>query len=110
MAQTQAADNKSINLEVQDIAKGMYLNLPDSAFDKIKRKRAAAMEKKRLFKEKGDYVYGTLKSNGKEIKVKARLKGDHPDHFDTNEWSFRIVAENGTILNHRKIVKKVAKT
>ena len=103
MAQTQAADNKSINLEVQDIAKGMYLNLPDSAFDKIKRKRAAAMEKKRLFKQKGDYVYGTLKSNGKEIKLKARLKGDHPDHFDTNDWSFRIVAENGTILNHRKI-------
>ena len=72
-------------------------------FNKIKIKREAALKKNLLVKSKSDYVSGYVLSNGKKIKVKARLKGDHVDHFEGNRWSFRIVTEKGKILNHKKI-------
>tara|TARA_B100001287_G_scaffold104427_1_gene87756 strand:+ start:5246 stop:6403 length:1158 start_codon:yes stop_codon:yes gene_type:complete len=81
----------------------MVLSLDESAFQKIKQKRLHALEKKLLVKNKSDYVFGTLKHNNKEIKVKARLKGDHIDHLEGNRWSFRIIALEDYILNHKKI-------
>ncbi len=56
-----------------------------------------------LIKAKDDYVFGYVVSNGKKVKVKARLKGDHLDHLEGDRWSFRIVAQNGKILNHKKM-------
>ena len=91
------------NINVTDLATGMYLNIADSSFNKIKAKREAAIERNRLFKSKDDYVYGTLTSNNKTIEVKARLKGDHVDHLKGERWSFRILSKDGTILNHAKI-------
>ena len=85
----------------EDLKFELFLN--DSAFSKIKQKRLEALEKKLLIKNKSDYVLGTLKHNNKEIKVKARLKGDHIDHLEGNRWSFRIIAEDDYILNHKKI-------
>lgn len=90
-------------LTQQDVVTGMNLVLADSAFSKIKAKREAALAEGALIKAADDYVRGTLECNGKSIDVKARLKGDHTDHLKGNRWSFRIVAKEGSILNHRKI-------
>jgi len=91
------------NIEKADLLKGMNLIIPDSSFTKIKIKRKEALKKNLLIKSKDDYVNGYVESNGKKIAVKARLKGDHPDHFETNRWSFRIISSDGSILNHKKI-------
>jgi spore coat protein CotH len=92
-----------VNIEHADLISGMNLYIPDSSFNKIKEKREAALKKNLLVKSKSDYVSGYVLSNGKKIKVKARLKGDHVDHFEGDRWSFRIVTEKGKILNHKKI-------
>ncbi len=90
----------SNNIKREDLLKGMTLTLSDKAFTKIKTKREEALKRKLLIKSKTDYVNGTLECNDKKLKVKARLKGDHVDHFETNRWSFRIIADEGEILNH----------
>ena len=81
----------------------MVLSLEKSDFKKIKQKRLEAIEKNLLVKNKNDYVFGTLKHDNEEIKVKARLKGDHIDHLEGNRWSFRIIALEDYIFNHKKI-------
>ncbi len=98
-----SCSTNDLHIDREDLLQGMNLNLSDSAFNKIKIKRNEALQKELLVKSKEDYVFGTINSNGKVIKVKARLKGDHPDHFEVNRWSFRIIAKNGKILNHEKI-------
>ncbi len=91
------------NLTKIDLEQGLFLTLPDSSFLKIKDKRKQALKSKLLVKSKADYVEGILSCNGKKLHVKVRLKGDLTDHFRGNRWSFRVIAENGTILNHKKV-------
>tara|TARA_B100001287_G_scaffold46061_3_gene35157 strand:- start:20041 stop:21156 length:1116 start_codon:yes stop_codon:yes gene_type:complete len=81
----------------------LRLVISEADFEKVKQKRIEALNKKLLIKSKDDYVSGSLQVNGEIIKVKTRLKGDHPDHFEGNRWSFRIVGENEKIFNHKKI-------
>ena len=91
------------NLEATDLETGMNLVLSEAAFQKIKNKRDSALKLGMLFKSDTDYVAGVVRSNGKEVPVKARLKGDYTDHLLGSRWSFRIVAKGGRILHHRKI-------
>tara|TARA_Y100001934_G_scaffold282815_1_gene398565 strand:- start:3431 stop:4651 length:1221 start_codon:yes stop_codon:yes gene_type:complete len=84
---------------------GLHLSLPDSSFERIKEKRNEALVKEILFKSKSDYVDGKLYCNDKEIKVKARLKGDNIDHLKGSFWSFRIKCNEKKkyIIGHNKI-------
>ena len=98
-----SCNTNDLHIERDDLLQGMNLILSDSAFNKIKSKRKTALKEKLLVKAKKDYVLGTIESGKKRIEVKARLKGDHPDHFEGNRWSFRIIAQNGKLLNHEKV-------
>lgn len=91
------------NITKSDLKSGLNLELDDSAFNKIVEKRNNALEENLLIKTKADYVTGTINSNGKKIKVKTRLKGDHVDHFEGNRWSFRVITVDGKLLNHQKV-------
>lgn len=41
-----------------------------------------------------EMVPATLVSDGEKIKVKIRLKGDSPDHWSTDKWSYRVKVMN----------------
>ena len=92
-----ACNNNKANIS------SLRLVISEADFEKVKQKRIEALNKNLLIKSKDDYVSGSLEVNGEIIKVKTRLKGDHPDHFEGNRWSFRIVGENEKIFNHKKI-------
>jgi hypothetical protein len=91
---------------------GLHLSIPDTSFEKIKQKRNEALDKEILFKSKSDYVAGKLICNGKDIKVRARLKGDNVDHLKGGFWSFRIKCDEKKkhIIGHNKISIQGVKT
>ncbi|MDG1517841.1 MAG: hypothetical protein P8Q42_07400, partial [Flavobacteriales bacterium] len=101
------------DFSIENIVKhGFKLVLNDTAFNLVKNKRDEALEKEFLFKSKTDYVEGKIVCNGKELKVKARLKGDHTDHLKGQFWSFRIKSQekNKKIIGHNKISIQGVKT
>ena len=88
----------------------MNLVIPDSSIKKINQIRKKAINYGLLLRTKDDYSICSLECNNKVISVKARLKGDHADHFKTDRWSYRIIALDFKILNHSKISVQGVKT
>lgn len=68
----------------------LYLKIKPENFEKIKAKRAAALKKGNLVSSGEDYVGAKATFNGESRKVKLRLKGDLPDHWQGARWSYRI--------------------
>ncbi|MFC1855404.1 right-handed parallel beta-helix repeat-containing protein [Thermodesulfobacteriota bacterium] len=67
------------------------INIKFTALQKINKKRDEALKKGLLFSSKDDYVNASLNYQGRKIKVKLRLKGDHVDHLvHPKKWSFRV--------------------
>ncbi|NQT22280.1 MAG: CotH kinase family protein [Candidatus Omnitrophica bacterium] len=52
----------------------------------------------KLVADESDFVPAEIRYNGKSIKVRLRLKGDHTDHFEGNKWSFRIKTRGNETL------------
>ncbi|MBL6932445.1 MAG: CotH kinase family protein [Rhodospirillales bacterium] len=59
-------------------------------YEKIRKQRDAALAKGFLNTTGDDFVPARIRYQGRDIRVKLRLKGDLPDHFQTDRWSFRI--------------------
>lgn len=59
------------------------------------RKRDAARETGLLFPTDDDLVPATLGVDGREVPVRIRLKGDQPDHWIGEKWSFRVNVRKG---------------
>jgi len=53
-------------------------------------KRDIALERGLLIQEDGDFVPATIRIGQRQVPVKLRLKGDLPDHYNTDKWSMRI--------------------
>ncbi|MDH3324814.1 MAG: CotH kinase family protein, partial [Candidatus Peregrinibacteria bacterium] len=63
--------------------------ISSKSFKEIQKTREDALENR--FLSNKDYVKATLNHDGREIKVKLRLKGDRMDHLEhPKKWSFRI--------------------
>lgn len=59
--------------------------------EKIRAKRAEALAQDILVTSDDDWVPGTVRVDGRTVRVKLRLKGDWIDHLDhRTKWSFRI--------------------
>jgi hypothetical protein len=56
---------------------------------RLQEKRLEALEKGLLETGDDDYVSGFIRTNGKRVKVRMRLKGDRLDHLSGDKWSFR---------------------
>jgi len=74
----------------------------DLAFDDYQRlalQRERALAARALFASEDDYVSARLKTDGKEARVKLRLKGDSAAHLQGEKWSFRVDVRGGeTVL------------
>ena len=70
----------------------------DLAFDDYQRlalQRERALAARALFASEDDYVSARLKTDGKEARVKLRLKGDSAAHLQGEKWSFRVDVRGG---------------
>ncbi len=68
----------------------IYIDMKYEHFNRIQQKRHAALERGILLASDKDFVPAEIRYEGRTIKVKMRLKGDLPDHRDTEKWSYRI--------------------
>jgi hypothetical protein len=59
-------------------------------FETIRAKRDEALSTGVLITSDEDLVPAKITIDGKELKAKIRLKGDHVDHLETDKWSFRV--------------------
>jgi hypothetical protein len=65
----------------------------DLAFEDLRRvefQRARAIEERALFVGEDDEVPARVRAEGKDLKVKLRLKGDSATHLLGEKWSFRV--------------------
>lgn len=76
----------------------LRITIESDDFQKIVEKRQAALALKKLIKSKDDYVPARISHNGTDYKVKLRLKGDLPDHWKGDRWSYRIKTKGGKQL------------
>ena len=81
----------------------LQINMKFKQFKKIEAKREEALERGLLFASDKDLVPAEIQFQGRKIPVKMRLKGDLPDHFETDKWSYRIqVKGNDQLLGMRR--------
>ena len=59
-------------------------------YEKIRQQRDAALARGFLNAGGDDFVPARIRYQDRDIRVKLRLKGDLPDHYQTDRWSFRI--------------------
>lgn len=64
-------------------------------FEKLRAKRAEALERGQLVSTKEDFIPAQIRMEGRGIKVSLRLKGDWTDHLKSSKWSFRIKVKGG---------------
>jgi len=73
----------------------LQLDFKKKNWQTIKSVRSTALEKGILQESFNEKVKGKLIINGKTEKVEARLKGDWPDHWQHDKWSFRLKLGGG---------------
>jgi hypothetical protein len=66
---------------------------------KIEAKRTEALDRRLLFASQDDFVSADLTLDGRTVRIKTRLKGDHVDHLQGDKWSFRIEVRDDEHLN-----------
>jgi hypothetical protein len=66
------------------------LDLPFDDYQRLALQRERALSARALFANEDDYVSARLTTDGKESRVKLRLKGDSAAHLQGEKWSFRV--------------------
>ncbi|MFA4991767.1 MAG: right-handed parallel beta-helix repeat-containing protein [Candidatus Omnitrophota bacterium] len=102
---------KSRRVFLKHLARGAFKARPERLtidikhedFQKLEYKRREALEANLLMKDDADYVNARIRHNGKTLKAKMRLKGDHTDHLVTDKWSFRVVLKGDDTLFGMKV-------
>ena len=84
--------NAPVNYVASESLPKLVLDVKFKHMQKIFKKRSEALEKKFLVQAKDDFVPASIRNEGidKKIKAKIRLKGDHVDHLKGEKWSFRV--------------------
>lgn len=71
--------------------------------ESLRVKRETALLRGMLIQEEGDLVPANVRTDGRQVAVRLRLKGDQSDHFDSDKWSLRIeVKGDDHILGMRR--------
>lgn len=73
----------------------LVLNMKFKHIEKIRRKRAQALENQKLVTSKEDFVPAKIQIGGRMVRASIRLKGDLLDHLRENKWSFRVHVRRG---------------
>ena len=77
-------------------ASEVNLRIPRRKLFQLRLKREEAIRNQLLVSSESDWVRAWLDSEGAEIPVKLRLKGDWTDHLKDEKWSFRVKCTGGT--------------
>lgn len=89
----------------------IYIDIKYKDLQQIAYKREIALAQGMLFTDAEDFVPAEITHNGKTVRVRMRLKGDMPDHWDTDKWSFRIrVRGDNSILGMKNFSIQHPKT
>ena len=81
----------------------LVLDIPFKHMHAIHQKRDEALEQGLLITSSDDLVPAKVRLGHETYKVKVRLKGDLPDHLESDKWSFRIRVRKGrAILGMRR--------
>lgn len=70
------------------------IDMKFKSYNQIEKKRERSLQRGVLLASDDDFVPAEIRFQGKTIKVKMRLKGDLPDHRETDKWSYRIQVKN----------------
>jgi hypothetical protein len=68
----------------------IYINIKFKHYQKLIKKREEALVQGFLVTTPDSYIPATIQHKGSTYKIKLRLKGDLPDHWQGDKWSFRI--------------------
>ncbi|MGE5398837.1 MAG: CotH kinase family protein, partial [Ignavibacteriales bacterium] len=87
------------------------IDIKNNDFQKLAYKREVAIANGILVSSDEDFVPAKIQYNNQTVDVKLRLKGDWPDHWGGDRWSFRVKAKgNDTLLGMRQFVLQDPKT
>ncbi|MDX2361818.1 MAG: CotH kinase family protein [Crocinitomicaceae bacterium] len=78
------------NSKPDDSFDGLEITISDSIYDTLVERRKIALDQGVITADLKEYVKASLTIDGEKVPVDLRLKGDWPDHLETNKWSFRI--------------------
>ena len=76
----------------------LEITLSEKQFQKLKKKRDAAVDARVLLSDDDDLVPAKINFQDKKYDVQMRLKGDWADHLEGDQWSFRVKIEDGSTL------------
>lgn len=87
------------------------IDIKNNDFQKLAYKREIAIENGILVPSDEDYVPAKIHYKNQTVDADLRLKGDWPDHWAGDKWSFRVkVKGNDTLLGMRQFVLQDPKT
>jgi hypothetical protein len=78
--------------------KQLYIDTDFKDYKTLEYKRQQALELGFLHSSEEDFVPAIIRLEDKELNAKIRLKGDLPDHFEGDKWSFRIKIKGDNTL------------
>ncbi len=76
----------NLNQEIPHI----YIDIKFENYLKLVKKREKALIRGTLRPSSKDYVPVKIRYKGNSLKAKLRLKGELPDHWEGDKWSFRV--------------------
>jgi hypothetical protein len=68
----------------------IYIDIKFKHYQKLIKKREEALAQGFLVTTPDSYIPAKIQHEGSTYKIKLRLKGDLPDHWQGDKWSFRI--------------------
>jgi CotH kinase protein len=68
----------------------LYIDLKPKAAARLQAVRDRAFARGQIIQEADDLVPATIRTDGKEVKARVRIKGDFLDHLQGDKWSLRI--------------------
>jgi hypothetical protein len=91
-------DYEVVDFEIKQIE----ITLAQEDLKSIAQHRANALYRGRILPDDEEYYKATLFADGKEQKMKMRLKGGYTDHIMSSKWSFRISIKDGSAWGMEK--------
>lgn len=68
----------------------LVVDIPFRNQEILRAKREEALALGVLIQQDGDMVSAEIRIDDRQVPVRLRLKGDQPDHYDSDKWSMRI--------------------
>ena len=69
----------------------LFIDIKFKRYEELRKKRDDALRAGRfLFRGEDDLVPASIRHDGRNVRVRLRLKGDFTDHLETDKWSFRV--------------------